>query len=131
LKSYFFICCLTLFVSCQNDTEHADVICSGFGIENSEIEMNGPFELDSIQYSSGKSNYIVSGKMIFKGKERSFAVISSESPSSKAFEIRKFTFPLRSIDSSKFECVLTYRKGVCEISWRKDSKFLYLRSSII
>ncbi len=106
-------------------------MCSGFGIENSEIEMDSSFELDSIQHSSGKSNYIVSGKMIFKGKERSFAVMSSNSPSSKGFEIRQSTFPLRSIDSSKFECVLTYDKGVCEISWVKDSKFLYLRNSII
>ncbi|MFT6500500.1 MAG: hypothetical protein ACJASQ_000609 [Crocinitomicaceae bacterium] len=106
-------------------------MCSGFGIVNSEIEMDSPFELDSIQYSSGISNYIVSGKMFFKGKERSFAVMSSESPSSKAFEIQQSTFPLRSIDSSKFECVLTFRKGVCEISWRKDAKFLYLRNSII
>tara|TARA_B110000459_G_scaffold203326_1_gene259407 strand:+ start:2291 stop:2611 length:321 start_codon:yes stop_codon:yes gene_type:complete len=106
-------------------------MCSGFGIENSEIEMDIPFKLDSIQHSSGKLNYIVSGKIIFKGKKRSFAVMSSESPSSKAFEIRQSTFPLHSIDSSKFECVLTYDKGVCEISWVKDSKFLYLRNSII
>ncbi len=93
--------------------------------------MNGPFELDSIQYSAGNSNYVVSGKVIYEGNESSFTILSNASPKSKTFKIQESTFPLRSIDSSKFECVLTYDKGVCEISWVKDSKFLYLRNSII
>lgn len=131
MKTYSFVFCLILIASCQNNTEHVDVLCSGFGIENSEIEMSGPFILDSIQYSTGKSNYMVSGRVIYKDKESSFTILSNISPRSMAFEIEESTFPLGSIDSSKFECVLTYYKGVCEISWRKDSKFLYLRNSII
>ena len=130
MKTCFFFC-LILLASCQGNIEQANVICSGFGIEGSEIEMNEPFKLDSIQYSSAKFNYLLSGSLRYGNEVHSFTILSNVSPRSKLFELEGFAFPLRSIDSSKFECVLTYDKGVCEISWKKDSKFLYLRNSII
>lgn len=131
MKSLLFLGIVFLLVSCSNkETETVNISSEGLGIENENLDLVEPFVLDSIQYSSSKTSYLLLGSVRYNNDEYSFSIISNSSPKSKSFEIERQTFPLKFIDTSQFDCILTYRKAVCEITWRNENGSLYLRNSI-
>jgi len=131
LKNLLFIGIILGLFSCTNEEKDPiSIACHGLDLDATSLELTEAFVLDSIQFSSSKTNYLLRGTIRYKDEDHSFSIITNGSPKSEGFVIERQNFPLKSIDSSDFDCVLTYRKGVCEITWRNNTSSLYLRSSI-
>lgn len=132
MKNLLFLIVLILSISCQNEVEEpVNIICHGFHLDDDLFELNDPFMVVPIQYSSSKKSSVLLGSVRYENADYNFSIVTSVSPLTNSFEIERHSFPLRSLDSTDYECILTYRKGVCEITWRNESKSLYLRNSII
>lgn len=77
-------------------------------MDDSKIEINEPFKFDSVQYSDSKTKYILSGTIRYFKEDYSFSLLGTNSPKSKIFKMEYYTFPLKSLDSSQFDCIYTY-----------------------
>lgn len=103
-------------VSCSNEEmETPNISAQGFEIDSDKLELIEPFVLDSIQYSSSKTSYLLLGSVRYNNEDYSFSIISDNSPKSASFEIERQIFPLKFVDSTQLECILTYKKGCAKL----------------
>lgn len=118
-----------MLLSCAEEVdESVNIECEGFSY--SSLQLSEPFYLDSIQYSNGQTNFLLSGEFSFDYLKRSFTIVIDADPRIGDFKVLSSEFPLSYLDKLPYETIVTYRNGLCEITWRRKKKRLYLRQTI-
>lgn len=102
----------------------------GFELGLEPFSMYKPFSLDSLQYSDGKTQYILSGDFFINSDQKSFSVLLNSSPKSELCQVLSGRCPISDSLDESFSCDVSYNKGVCCIVWKNDTKKFVLRNSL-
>ena len=118
---------ILLMTACQRDEQSLDHIRFQ-GLDINEVSLDSPFQLSSILYSSGKTNFLLTGDITVDGNAQSFSVMMNKDPRLGEFNILMYNAPKCCKELEEF--IITYNNGVCEITWRSSSKYLNLKNGI-
>jgi len=131
MKILYFLCTYLLLMSCENeDITLKEINYQGIDIATSRPIVKGEFELERVQYSTGEIRYVLTGVLELNEEDRKYAIVTIGDPRVEAFEIVHCSFPLEDTDSLEYSCALFIQDKMCEVTWTRDDKRLFIRNSI-
>lgn len=126
----FYIVVLLFITSCESFNHNSET-CSlqGF-VEQDGISLESDAELlvSNVIYTTGETAMIINGEINISSELRTFTIVLDPENTSRVID---FTFPLSHLDSLPYRCMFTtLDNGLCEITWCRGERRLYLRKKI-